>query len=123
MNIREREIFVKGIYVGLQAAEEFGGGLQREEEVKVKRGRPFSKKKSVERGPHIKWTQEEDAIIENMTVGMKKDYEIAEVLKKTMSQVRIRRNKLGFKKGKDFTSKLSVSKYEGLANVGQEIND
>lgn len=74
MTVREQEIFMRGIVIGMRASQEFEIGLPVEKKIVQKSGATSNKKKSMKRIP---WTEDEKKIlIDNSTLSVKELHEL-----------------------------------------------
>jgi len=111
MNRRDRDLFNRGVVVGLKLAEEFGAGLDEDKPVFKKVSEPKAVKKHKKSKGKTFWDASEDSIIRlNPNMSIK---ELMRLLpSRSATSIGQRRWKLGVKQE-------SKSENDGLAKLGQ----
>ena len=112
MTVREQEIFMRGIAVGMRACQEFETGLP-QESVKAKEQAGKVVKTRKPKGKRMPWTEEEKkTIVDNPTFSAKELHEL--IPNHNANSIHAMRSIMGLKKEK-------VEEVDnGLAKLGQQ---
>lgn len=109
MNKREKELFLKGLEVGMQLAEEYS---EKEKPAKVETGGVKEKKKLKRGGKRVAYTEEELELLSDVSLSHE---EIAKTLGRDQRAVAQKRYQMGVK----VMRTVGAVADDGLAKLGQ----